>query len=413
MTAQTHNCTLTQEEFLDSFIQLYHAIKDYEELLVSFADETQLDEQTIKREMRKRINQMQFDGVSTKSMEMIGAYLRFSLKNFQGDKLSFAVPDEPTDDFFAANEGLLPTAKAIAKAEQGLLEVQEKVYFLTRLLPPRNTERLRLLLKSISSLFKAIIRQDFVDLEGHISHINHITANRDSYFLINEIGRTVREIHDNLQDFSAHVPVESLDQQVMDDMPDAIDKLNLVIQRMETAANSTLDQVEDLLDRNAHRQEHNSELLQSCQQMETKLAEIKEKHPEIEGLNELEDILKNNLITELHQRAEELRSDEGVFFEIIGNQSFQDLTGQTIKKIIKFIEQLELSLLSILQKYSNQLPQGTDSTTTPQKAELSPLVGTAEEGLILEGPKDNAAERSTGHATSQSAIDSMLAEFGF
>ena len=195
MTEHNHTCSLTREEFLDSFVQLYHAIKDYEELLDLFADETRPDPALITKALKDRISKLQFDGANSKSMEMIGAYIRFTLESFKGSKLNFTIPDAPGDAFFKVNTGLVPLADEIQKAEQGLADLQDKVFYLTRLLPPKNTERIRLLLKAVASLFKAIVRRDFGDLENHLSHIHHLTANKESFFLVNEIGRMVRDVN--------------------------------------------------------------------------------------------------------------------------------------------------------------------------------------------------------------------------
>ena len=407
MTNENHTCSITRDEFLDSFVELYHAIKDYESLLVMFSEQTRPDPLEVMKVIEEQVQHFNFDGVNSKAMGMIGAYIRFTLSNFKGPKLNFSIPDSPSDEFFTDDPSMVGMSNHIEEVERGLMEIQEKVYYLTRILPPKNTEKVRLLLKTISSFFKSIVRKDFQDMDNHIAHIHHLTANKESFFLVNEIGRTVRDIHNNLQDFSDNVPVEGLDSAVVDEMPDAIDKLNLVIQRMEEAANNTLDQTEALLDRNAVKQGENSNMLGTLADVQKKLDKIKADNPG--SAAEIEDVqktLSESLENSISLRAENLKEEEAVYFEIIGSQSFQDLTGQTLKKIINFIEQLELSLLSILQKYSSQLPKAPKA-----EASSSPLQGKEQDGLILEGPKDNSD--SASKAKSQGDINDMLADFGF
>ena len=54
-------------------------------------------------------------------------------------------------------------------------------------------------------------------MEGHINHIHHLTASKESYFVINDIGHMVREIHNSLGEFSAHVPIEDKDAALVDE----------------------------------------------------------------------------------------------------------------------------------------------------------------------------------------------------
>ena len=140
-------------------------------------------------------------------------------------------------------------------------------------------------------------------------------------------------------------------------------------------------------------------------------------HPELaDSLNGITKQIHAEIKEPLVEEEKALASNEGVFFEIINSQSFQDLTGQTLKKIIAFIEQLEINLLNILQKYG-----GTSRSGAPQQAhhvaptgeeieELSPLVGVERDGVVLHGPADNKGKSA---AQKQNDIDKMLAGFGF
>jgi chemotaxis protein CheZ len=401
--------SISKSDFMESFVQLYHAIREFDELIRLVSDDRHFDAHKIKDMIQNRLNYMEFGSVNVKAMEIIGAYLRFTLEKFKGDTLKFIIPEHPSDDFFSLNDGYLALSKSIEAVERDLKEIEEKVYYLSRLLPPNNIEKIGLLLKAISSFFKAIIRKDTLDMEGHINHIHHLTASKESYFVINDIGRVVREIYNSLKDFSAHVPVEDLDPSLVDDMPDAIDKLNLVIRRMENSANATLDDSEALLEKNARKKEVNTALLEKSTQMKQQLETLKAGHPaaipEIDGIIET---LETSFVSQLKRHAEELQAEEAICFNIISNQSFQDLTGQTIKKIISFIEQLEFSLLSILQKYGGKPAEMTKPAVVDK---VSPLIGMAtDDGLVLEGPQDNQHVRKEAK---QVDVDKMLAEFGF
>lgn len=404
-----YKVTILREDLLESFVQLYHAIKDYDELIGQVSNEQEFNAEKIREIVQTRMSNLEFGSVNVKAMELIGAYLRFTLQKFKGEKLTFEIPEDPDDDFFSINDGFLQLSQNIESVEKDLKDIEEKVFYISRLLPPNNIEKIRLLLKAIASLFKSIVRKDVMDMEGHINHIHHLTASKESYFVINDIGRMVREIHNSLRDFSDHVPVEDLDATLVDDMPDAIDKLNLVIKRMEESANSTLDVVESLLDHNAEEKNRVTTLTEQWQQMKFELQEMKEAHPEVDGkISAIIANLDEKILAELGSREKELSEKEATYFNIIENQSFQDITGQTLKKIITFIEQLEFSLLNILQKYGGK---PVEKAMEEAQEIISPLVGRKmDEGLILEGPQDNQPKKESAK---QADVDKMLAEFGF
>ncbi|PCI27933.1 MAG: hypothetical protein COB67_07510 [SAR324 cluster bacterium] len=411
MEANGTKISISRTDFLDSFVQLYRAIKDYDELLVMFADEDKLEPEKVRALILKRMNNLELGAVNVRSMELIGAYIRFSLEKFKGEKLHFMLPDEPGDDFFAINDAYLQLSKNIEEVEQELHEIEEKIYYLVRLLPPQQMDKIRLLIKAIASFFKAIIRKDQGDMGSAINYIHHLTASKESYFLINDVGLMVRGIYNSLQDFSDHVPTEELGSAVRDEMPDAIDKLNLVIHRMEEAANSTLDDVENLLESSSEEQQKNQQVLQECASIQKQLESLKGENPQLAAsIDPMLVGLQSKVIGVLEQRSERMREDEGVYFRIIGSQSFQDLTGQTLKKIISFIEELELKLLGILKKYSGTMGVPVETETT-EPEHLSPLIGKTEDGLVLEGPQDNRESAEQG--VKQADIDNMLAEFGF
>jgi len=408
MNSENRNpISISKTDFMESFTHLYHAIREFDELIRLTSDEQQFEARKIKEIIQNRLNHLEFGSVNIKGMEIIGAYLRYTLERFKGETLTFMIPDSPGDDFFSLNDGYLALSKNIETIEKELREIEEKVYYISRLLPPNNVEKIRLLLKAIASFFKAIIRKDILDMEGHISHMHHLTASKESYFVINDLGRVVREIHNSLREFSAHVPVEDLDPSLVDDMPDAIDKLNLVIRRMENSANATLDDAEKLLEKNAGEKAINSDLLENCSRVQQQLSNLKQAHPEITNeINKIYQMMDDGFVKVLSRRGEALQEEESIYFNIISNQSFQDITGQTIKKIITFIEQLEFSLLNILQKYGGKPLETKQSDATP----LSPLVGvTTSDGLVLEGPQDNQVKKEA----KQVDVDKMLAEFGF
>ncbi len=410
-TVANNKVTISREEFLESFSQLYHAIKDYDELITMVSGDKSLKDKDIRALIQSKVNQLTFGSVNVKAMEIIGTYLRFTLEKFKGEKLTFLIPDNLNDDFFSLNDGYLDLSKSIQKVEEDLREIEEKIYYLARLLPPHNVDKIRLLLKAISSFFKSIVRKDIDDMDSHINHMHHLTASKESYFVINDIGRMVRDIYNSLEDFSAHVKIEDIEPNIVNEMPDAIDKLKLVIKRMEDSANSTLDNVESLLESNSKHLRENEDLLNQCEAIERQLQDIKNNDSDVEAkIETILDTLKSSMHKNLTERSALLKKEETIYFDIISNQSFQDITGQTLKKIIGFIEQLEFNLLQILQKYSGRFVE--QSQKIIKSKTMSPLVGKEEkDGIVLYGPQDNQEE--TNEVAKQDDVDKVLAQFGF
>ncbi|MCP4296184.1 MAG: protein phosphatase CheZ [Proteobacteria bacterium] len=400
--------SVTKSEFLECFIQTYHAIKDYEELMKTLSDQDEIDPDHLDELLLERQKHMELGAVNVRSMELIGAFIRFALKRFKGEKLNFLVPEDPGDDFFSLNDAYLNLSEKIEEVEKELYSIEEKIYFLIRLLPPQNIDKVRLIIKAIAGMFKSIIRKDSEDLNSHINHIHHLTVSRESYFMFNDVGRMVRDIHRSLQDFSSNVPTDGLDAAVRDEMPDAIDKLNLVIQHMEDATNNTLDDVENLIEVNAKVQEKSRVTKENCAIVKDQLIVIKSEHPNIAG--DIEKVLislEEGIATPVREREELSEDLESTYYRIIESQSFQDITGQTLKKIISFIEELELKLLGILQKYSGVIGVDLKSTDEDKTGSVSPSMN--------EAGNNEQVDNKTGAepAVKQSDIDSMLAEFGF
>ena len=416
MTQKQSKISISRADFLSSVQDLYNSISNFEEATRSFEDSGEIELSKIKKILTERKERSDYGADNIRSMEIIAAYVRSTLQYYKGEKLSFMLPEEPDDDFFTADDGFVNLANRIEPITNELKSIEEKIYFLIHLVPSHNKKRLRMLLRAISGLYKSIIRKDMEDIELNIQNIHYITANKESYFLFNEVGRMVREIHNSIEDFSASVPLDQMDASITDEMPDAIEKLHLVIQRMESAANSTLDDAEELLDQSKQEQDSNNELIEVTEDFSKKLIALKEKHPDSNSeFDEILETVNSKFSIGLQQRKIQLESDEKLYFNIISNQSFQDLTGQTLKKIIAFIEELENNLLSILERYSTKTTGNkNERSQSEKKSHVSPLIGSkTEEGLILEGPQDNTATAKESEPKKQADIDSMLADFGF
>jgi len=134
-------------------------------------------------------------------------------------------------------------------------------------------------------------------------------------------------------------------------MPNAVDRLQYVISKTEEAANKTMGIVEKYL---------------------LKMDDISAHLRKLDGPEESISFLrtfKNGLEDDLT--------------EILTTQSFQDLTGQTIKKVIKLVGEIESELVRLIATFGVKVEAGA------------------------------AAEVPVAEQVSQSGVDDLLKDFGF
>lgn len=168
--------------------------------------------------------------------------------------------------------------------------------------------------------------------------------------LFNEVGKITRKLHDALRNFS-----EALDPKIKGmtekDVPNAVDRLRVVISRTEEAANKTMSLVE--------------KNLLSMDELALHIRNIKDNDETVNYLKGFKNTLEDDLT------------------EILTTQSFQDLTGQSIKKVIELVESMEEELVRLV-------------TTFGLKSET------------VEASEDVVHEK-----VSQTDVDDLLKELGF
>ena len=208
----------------------------------------------------------------------------------------------------------------------------------------------------VIAFLEAIAAEDHATAE---EYLNAITSQGGSDAqLFREVGRVTRKLHDSIKSFK-----EALDPRLKDmvvsDMPSAIDRLQLVIQKTEEAANKTMGIVENTM--------------LSVDPAESALLNV-----------------EKALGGKCSDDVAVLREFKGRVFdgmtEILMTQSFQDLTGQTIKKVITLIGELESELISLVATFGLKI-----------EAEKAPVL----------------CSGSDGQSVSQEGVDQMLSDFGF
>lgn len=253
-------------------------------------------------------------------------------------------------------------------------------------------ERFQLLFAEIAALFKGIIRQDWDDVDMVLNHINLETTSSKSRGLVRQMAQMARDIYNSLNAFSAEYRVEELTQTAQE-IPDAVEKLRSVIRRLEEYANANLDALEQL---NRDLKEDKAAIdgaLANLDQCLTDLNALAAHEPSLkDALQGVGTDLTRDVVAGLKVMATRAQENQEAYLALIARMSFQDLTGQTLKKVIAFIEKLEFQLVSLISRHHDERA----------------VVTAPEQTVPLEGPDSKARL-----ALSQENVDKMLADLGF
>jgi len=226
--------------------------------------------------------------------------------------------------------------------------VDAKDYF-EKNIPPPGDPRNEIYAK-VMEFMDAVANQDFEKADGLIQVIATGQGQTAQVDLFKQVGKVTRKLHDSIKSFK-----EALDPRLKDmamtDMPSAIDKLQFVIEKTEDAANKTMGIVE--------------KYILTMDDLSMHIRNIKEPRESVEYLKKFKNGLEDDLT------------------EILTTQSFQDLTGQTLKKVITLVGDIEEELVGLIASFGVK-------TESRGKTEAV------------------AAEN-----VSQEGVDDLLKEFGF
>ena len=215
--------------------------------------------------------------------------------------------------------------------------------------------------KLIMEIMDALSNNEYQRVEEIVAKL--VTATDSDIF--KEVGKITRKIHDSLEDFKGAID-NGLQRLTENDVPNAVDKLQFVITKTEEAANKTMEVVERYFEEEKDFNIH--------------LDNIKGHEEDVAYLKAFKGALDENMT------------------EILTAQQFQDITGQTIKKVINLVNSVEGELLTLITQFGLSDNAGAD---------IKPTTVTYDEYKTEEAgskPADNV---------SQSDVESLLSDFGF
>lgn len=228
--------------------------------------------------------------------------------------------------------------------EVELHELRDAKEFLSRKVEGNDPNKR--IVESLIAFMEAVSSKEYEKADAVVARL----ADSSSGGLFAEVGKVTRRLHDSMKSFK-----ESIDPKLSSlascEVPNALDRLQFVIDKTEEAAIKTMGIVE----------KH--------------LLEMDELSARIRKLDGPDDAVK--YLKDFKNRLEDDLT------EIITTQSFQDITGQTIKKVIRLVEEIEKELVGMVAAFGVKIDAGP---------------------MAKEGVRE---------MVSQSDVDDMLKDFGF
>ncbi len=206
--------------------------------------------------------------------------------------------------------------------------------------------------------------------------------------LFQQVGQLTRELHDSMKDFMQDSQIMNL---MREDMPDARQRLNHVIELTEQSAHDTLASIE-----------HSAPLIELLQK---RAAELRK---ELHRVTTAGDDLTTTpvyLTEELDAFLASVTDDAGKIGsdlnDIMMAQGYQDLTGQIIQRVITLVQDVEQNLVSLLQL---GIETGLQTETVGDAAEAN---------RVGHGPSIPGASGNNERCESQDEVDDLLSTLGF
>jgi len=338
--------------------------------------------------LRNHVQFLEQAHVSIQSLELAVALIRHILALRPGDTM--AIPTRPSG-------GTGPEAAAFAqgawpKAED-FRHLIAQINSLARHAPIAIQERLRFLLHGLLRFMELLPDASAERLDAVLSEINLLTSNWESRHLVREVARLARDVYNSVKDVSDGLPLETLEA-TTEGASEAVRKLRSVIQRLEIAAGQNLDQLEKVTAVQSQDAQMLGAALTAARRIQQDLAQMKAAHREAgEAAEGILERMGNEVAGTIMHLTLGFEQQNGKIMQQMSNQSFQDLSGATLKKIIAFVELVQLQLLAVLERYRSvlSLVQSDMGLSTP--GQPAPVQ-----------PKNEA---------SQDQVDSLLAQFGF
>ncbi|MDH5751768.1 MAG: protein phosphatase CheZ [Deltaproteobacteria bacterium] len=390
MNASSGLREISREEILRALQEIGELLESYSVLMENLSETGDVDqgsENTLVKHKEKISGQENV----LKDLELLEKFLAFILHRIKSHRLTFRLPYKGKQVEIEENTELSELSDHLSQFQPVLEKTVSEVLALTEGREAFQSPRIRMLLVSLASMYKAVIRQDWSDVELCLNHINMITTSKESKELVDHIGDIVRKIHDSFKELSMDYPIDDLTH-TTDEIPDAVQNLYRVIRELEESANTNLDMLERLNNQAEFDVGQAKEAIEVLSICSDELKTLMKANPDIaKELAEVRVSLAEGALVSLKDFQGVMEEFQGTYLSLLSNQSYQDLTGQTMKKVIAFMESLQYQLIQIISK------------------EAKP------EASVEEKKRDTSGEfgPDAKNRLSQGRVDDLLADLGF
>lgn len=205
--------------------------------------------------------------------------------------------------------------------------------------------------------------------------------------LYHAVGNLTRDLHQSLTRFAED---EHLQKITSEELPDATERLQSIISMTADAANRTLDAVDKSLSGLSQLQD----LIADLEPVWNELMHNRiERSAFVELCHRVDDFIEKS-----KRQSTLMQEDLG---SIMMAQSYQDLTGQMLQKVISLVGEVEDKLVSFLVTFCDKGKAGTEGRAA------------AADNLTPQGPSVTSKDLKAGVASSQDEVDDLLASLGF
>lgn len=239
------------------------------------------------------------------------------------------------------------------------------------------------------------------DLTSAMDVIQELHGLRHQTFF-KEVGHLTRGLHEAIKAFSTELgsSLEMDNEDIMHEA-DAADRLNYVIKITEKNAHETMDRIDKALsfiDGLDNQSAQFSDLLSLVGQLE-------KEHSSLDGVYERTCTLKS----ESESTIKSLRTE---LTDILVSQSYQDITGQLIRRVISLVTNVETHLVGLMEMAAKvEKLSGIGVSELNETSEADAQDDKQNNSIRAEGPQIQKSRSDV--ASNQDEVDDLLSSLGF
>jgi chemotaxis protein CheZ len=213
--------------------------------------------------------------------------------------------------------------------------------------------------------------------------INELCLSRENK-LFHDLGKLTRELHEPMSDIGDDARLQDI---MHNEMPDAKHNLDHVIELTEDATNKTLTAVEQ-----------SSPVLDALNERAVYLQRLLQGHMKQLNDNNKLSFIEQELEGFLDKVCSDIQQVNINMNTILMAQGYQDISGQIIQRVGKMVQDVEHSLIDILQINSNSVCRVSGNDTEKNRTGHGPAIPATKTDDVLNNQDD---------------VDDLLSTLGF